>query len=105
MGPNLQSGMQNPAVRTGGLMQVQAPQTNPAARNPFAGPNNGTFLDDYRQAGTQDGVPLGFTGTMNGRNYINGNPYAAEYMSQGTDPNTPSFAFKNLLTHYGLLGG
>lgn len=61
----------------------------------------GNWLNDYRTAGSADGVPQGFTGTMNGRNYINGNPYAAEYMSQGTDPNSPSYAFQNILNMYG----
>lgn len=60
-------------------------------------PRTGTSIDDYLSPGTQDGVPYGFTGTMNGRNYVNGNAYAPEYMSQGTDPNTPSFAFNNFL--------
>lgn len=76
-------------------------------------PRTGTWMDDYLKPGTQDGVPLGFSGTMNGRNYLNGNAYAAEYLSQGTDPNQPSYAFNNILQQQwyprmrqmGLLGG
>jgi len=98
MNPNAPGGQPTaPSFGPSTMPQPQAPQGNM-----LAGPNNGTDLDRYRQAGQQDGVPLGFTGTMNGRNYVNGNPFLGEYMSQGSDPNKPSFAFQNWLTHYGL---
>ena len=99
MNPNAPAGQPTaPSFGPSTMPQQAAPQGN----NPLAGPNNGTILDQYRTAGTQDGVPLGFTGAMNGRQYVNGQPWAAEYMSQGSDPNKPSFAFQNWLTHYGL---
>jgi hypothetical protein len=67
-------------------------------------PTFGNWLDDYSRVGqdaTRDGAPqANYTGTHNGRNYINGKLYAGEGLSQGTDPNTPDYAFQNTLNQY-----
>jgi len=86
----------------GGPPPANVPQQGSYWWGDWSQPSNGLDIYQYATPGTADGVPLGFTGTYKGKNYVNGNPWTPEYTSQGTDPNKPSFAFESWLRHYGL---
>lgn len=74
--------------------------------NPFAGPNNGTDLDRYRQVGNDAPAYLGqgFSGVdpRTGYQYANGTSFNAEGMTQSGDKSVPGFAFQNWAQHYGI---
>lgn len=77
----------------------QFPQFNTSGIAP-----TGTWIDDYLKPGQADGVAQGFTGTQNNRNYINGNPYAAQFNASGGNEFNNLIAQQWIPRMQGLLG-